>query len=326
MTDDHKALRDAVRGLVADRPDPLWPRLCKEIGVAGLAVPSSCGGADATLLESHVVLAELARQLTPSPMLGSAVLATQALLRVGATGPLPSLCAGDLIATLLFLPDGDVAGPDRLTGEATQVLDASAAGLLLAVTGDTLWEVAAGDVAVQSCDVLDRTRPLAVARLAGAPAHRLGSAPGLRSWLRDLACVALSAEQVGAASRAFELTLAHVRQRVQFGRPIGSFQVIQHRLAEAHLSLEAATTASWTAAEAVAAGSPDAPTLAAMAKVHCSETQQSIAAEMVQLHGGIAITWDHDAHRYLRRAHADAQLFDPPATHLTRLAETLLPG
>jgi alkylation response protein AidB-like acyl-CoA dehydrogenase len=139
-----------------------------------------------------------------------------------------------------------------------------------------------------------------------------------------VACVALSAEQVGVASRAFELTHEYVQQRVQFGRPIGSFQVIQHRLAEAYLRLEAATTASWTAAEALVAGSSEAPTLAAMAKVYCSEALQAIAAEMVQMHGGIAITWEHDAHLYLRRAYADAQLFGAPNAHLDRLAATLL--
>ncbi|WP_436536844.1 acyl-CoA dehydrogenase family protein [Actinoplanes sp. HUAS TT8] len=304
MTDEQKALRDSVRGLLAARPDPLWPRLCKEIGVAALAV-------DATLLECQVVLAELGRQLTPSPMLGSAVLATQALLKVGATELLPSLFAGDRVAALKFAD--------------FPVLDAPTADIILTVTGDTLWEVTPADVTVRPCDLLDPTRPQAVVHLGDAPARRLGEAPGLASWLRDLACVALSAEQIGAASRAFEMTHDYVRQRVQFGRPIGSFQVIQHRLAEAYLRLEAASTASWTAAEALVADSPDAPTRAAMAKVHCSESFQAITAEMVQMHGGLAITWEHDAHRYLRRAYGDAQLFGAPATHLDRLAATLLP-
>lgn len=116
-----------------------------------------------------------------------------------------------------------------------------------------------------------------------------------------------------------------MQQRVQFGRPIGSFQVIQHRLAEAYLCLQAATIASWTAVEALVAGADDAPTLAAMAKVQCSEALPAIAGEMVQMHGGIAITWEHDAHRYLRRAYGDAQLFGAPTAHLHRLAETLLP-
>lgn len=311
LTSAHQELRDSVRGLVAARPDPLWPRLCKEIGVGSLAV-------DFSLLECQVVLAELGRRLTPTPMLGSAVLATHALLRVGATELLPSLCAGDRVAALTLASSPGVPFAGR-------VLDASAADVLLVADGDELSEFAIAEVSVRPCDMLDPSRPLATVSVGDAPARRLGSSPGLSAWLRDLACVALSAEQVGAAARAFELTHAYVQERVQFGRTIGSFQVIQHRLAEAYLRLETATTASWTAAEALVADSADAPTLAAMAKVHCSEAFQAIVAEMIQMHGGIAITWEHDAHRYLRRAYGDAQLFGAPATHLERLAATLLP-
>jgi alkylation response protein AidB-like acyl-CoA dehydrogenase len=334
LTEEHRALRDAVRGLLAGYPTRaaaeqpagydtgLWQRLCKEIGVAGLAVPETYGGAGATLLESHVVLTEWGRALTPGPMLGCGVLATQALLRAGDDGAcarlLPGICAGDLIATVAVCA-GTVAG-DRLTGEAHHVLDPSS-DVLLVAADDALWEVATG-FEVQPADVLDPTRRLAVVRFDGVPARRIG--PLASSWLRDLACVALSAEQIGAAAHAFAATHEYVQQRVQFGRPIGSFQVLQHRLAEAYLRLEAATTASWAAAEAFAAGSPEAATLAAMAKVHCSESLQAITAEMVQMHGGIAITWEHDAHLYLRRAYADAQLFGAPATHLDRLAATLL--
>jgi alkylation response protein AidB-like acyl-CoA dehydrogenase len=212
---------------------------------------------------------------------------------------------------------------------ADQVMDAEAAEVLLVATGDARWEVAASGpgVTIEPADVLDATRRLATVRLDRAPARRLGRGDrmgGPPAWLRDLACVALSAEQVGAASRAFELTHEYVQQRVQFGRPIGSFQVLQHRLAEAYLRLEAATTASWTAAEALVAGDAEAGALAAMAKVHCSESLQAIAAEMVQMHGGLAITWEHDAHLYLRRAYADAQLFGAPREHLDRLTATLL--
>jgi alkylation response protein AidB-like acyl-CoA dehydrogenase len=374
LSEEHRALRDAVRGLLAGYParaaieQPagydagLWQRLCKEIGVAGLAVPEAHGGAGATLLESHIVLAEWGRQLTPGPMLGS-VLATQALLRAGDEELLPALCAGDRIAALAWQGDlaADQAG--RITGVAHQVMDAEAADIQLVATGEGLYEVAAraAGVTVEPADVLDTTRRLATVRLDGTPARRVGGDQGdqttdggdrgdqatdggdrgdqatggnsaqrvngggdLLSWLRDLACAALSAEQIGAASKAFELTHEYVQHRVQFGRPIGSFQVLQHRLAEAYLSVEAASTASWTAAEALVAGDLEATTLAAMAKVHCSESLQAIAAEMVQMHGGLAITWEHDAHLYLRRAYADAQLFGPPRDHLDRLAASLL--
>jgi len=339
LSEEHRALRDAVRGLLAGYParaaieQPagydagLWQRLCKEIGVAGLAIPEALGGAGATLLESHIALAEWGRQLTPGPMLGS-VLVTQVLLRAGDEELLPALCAGDRIAALAWQGELSADSEGRLSGVAHQVLDAEAAEILLVTTGDAVWEVAASapGVTVEPADVLDATRRLAEIRLDGVPGRRVGDgrAGGRLSWLRDLACVALSAEQIGAAARAFELTHEYVQQRVQFGRPIGSFQVLQHRLAEAYLRLEAATTASWTAAEALVAGDAEARTLAAMAKVHCSESLQAIAAEMVQMHGGLAITWEHDAHLYLRRAYADAQLFGAPGGHLDRLAETLL--
>jgi alkylation response protein AidB-like acyl-CoA dehydrogenase len=356
LSEEHRALRDAVRGLIAGYPartaieQPagydagLWQRLCKEIGVAGLAIPEAYGGARATLLESHIALGEWGRQLTPGPMLGS-LLATQALLRAGDEELLPALCTGDRIAALAWQGELSAEKGDRLSGRAHQVMDAEAADMLLVATGDALYEVAADapGVTVEPADVLDATRRLSDIGLDGAPGRRIGDGSdrigggsdrrgggsdrrggGLLSWLRDLACVALSAEQIGAASRAFELTHEYVQQRVQFGRPIGSFQVLQHRLAEAYLSLEAATTASWTAAEAFVADEAEATTLAAMAKVHCSETLQAIAAEMVQMHGGLAITWEHDAHLYLRRAYADAQLFGAPGEHLDRLAATLL--
>ena len=337
LSEEHRALRDAVRGLLAGYParaaieqpagyDPgLWQRLCKEIGVAGLAIPEAYGGAGATLLESHVVLAEWGRQLTPGPMLGS-VLATQALLRAGDDELLPALCAGDRIAALAWQGEFATAGTGRVSGVAHQVMDAETADVLLIATGDTLSEVAtnAPGVTVEPADVLDATRRLATIRLDNVAARHVSDHAGPPAWRRDLACVALSAEQIGAASRAFELTHEYVQQRVQFGRPIGSFQVLQHRLAEAYLRLEAATTASWTAAEALVAGDAEAGVLAAMAKVHCSESLQAIAAEMVQMHGGLAITWEHDAHLYLRRAYADAQLFGAPREHLDRLTATLL--
>ena len=338
LTEEHRALRDAVRGLLAGYParaaaeQPagydagLWQRLCKEIGVAGLAVPDAYGGAGATLLESHVVLGEWGRALTPGPMLGCAVLATQALLRAGDRQAcerlLPGICAGDLIASVAWQGEltGDAAG--TVNGVAHQVLDTP--DVLLVAAGDALWEVAADapGVTLEPADVLDPTRRLATVRFDDVPARRAGdvSVP----WLRDLACVALSAEQIGAAARAFEATHEYVRHRVQFGRPIGSFQVLQHRLAEAYLRLEAAVTASWTAAESLVADAANASTAAAMAKVYCSEALQAVVAEMVQMHGGIAITWEHDAHLYLRRAYADAQLFGAPGAHLARLAETLL--
>ena len=339
--DEREELRAAVRGLLSGYParaamsSPdgydagLWARLCKEIGAAGLAVPEEYGGSGATLLEACVVLAELGRTLTPAPMLGCAVLATQALLLSGDEEArarlLPDICAGDRIVAVCWEADCREADRDRLTGEARDVLDAAAADTLLVTAGGGLWEVdaAAPGVTRDATAALDPTRRLGAVRFDGAPARRLaGGDP--RPALRDVACVALSAEQVGAAERALELTVDYTKTRVQFGRPIGSFQVLQHRLAAAHVRLEAARAASEAAAEALTAGAADAPARAAVAKVCCSETLQAIAAEMVQMHGGIAITWEHDAHLYLRRAWAAAQLFGAPAAHVDRLADLVI--
>ena len=353
LGEEREALRDAVRGLLAgystrsaiEAPAGydagLWARLCKEIGVAGLAVPEEYGGAGATLRETHVVLEELGRTLTPGPMLGCGVLAAQALLRCGDPDDrarlLPGICAGERIAALAWNAEDPEAVPFTavpgrgLTGEARYVLDVEAADTLLVAAADAdglaLYEVdgAAAGVDRRAASPLDLTRRLGVLRLDGTPGRRLGSAGPLRG-LRDVACVALSADQVGAASRALELTIEYAKAREQFGRPIGSFQALQHRLAEAHVRVAAARSASWAAADALVAGASAAPALAAVAKVYCSETLQAVAGEMVQMHGGIAITWEHDAHLYLRRAYASAQLFGAPGRHVERLAASLLPA
>jgi alkylation response protein AidB-like acyl-CoA dehydrogenase len=197
--------------------------------------------------------------------------------------------------------------------------------------GLRLYELDATDPGIERTvtPALDITRRLARIAFRGVPGRRVGDRFPL-DQLRDLSCVALSAEQVGAAARALELTIAHTRDRVQFGRPIGAFQALQHRLADLHVLVESARSASYAAADALATESAEpaegaepaeAGVLAAVAKVYCSETLQKVAAEMIQLHGGIGITWEHDAHLYFKRAHGAAHLFGAPQTHLTRLAD-----
>ena len=129
---------------------------------------------------------------------------------------------------------------------------------------------------------------------------------------------------MGAAQRALELTVAYTQIRVQFGRPIGSFQALQHRMADLHVLVESARSLSYAAAEAAAEGAPDLGLRAAAAKVYCSETALRVAGEMIQLHGAIGITWEHDAHRYLKRAHGAAQLFGQPSEHVARIAAALI--
>jgi alkylation response protein AidB-like acyl-CoA dehydrogenase len=328
------ALRDAVRSLLARRSGPaavraamesplgyddkLWSTLCEQIGVAALAIPEHYGGAGAGLAEACVVLEELGRTLTPAPMLGSAVVCGEALLRTGNDEAcerlLPGIAAGTTLAALAWSGEdwspGLTASESGLDGRAHYVLDGDLADVLLAVArtseGIGLFEVPLDGVRRERVTTLDPTRRLAVVEFASTPARRLDTDGFDLRRLRDTAVVAVAAEQVGAAARALELTVEYTKQRRQFGRPIGSFQALKHRMADVHVHVEAARSALYAA---LVDGDAEAVTTA---KVVCGEAFSHAAAEMIQLHGGIAITWEHDAHLYFKRAHGTALLFGDP--------------
>ena len=346
LTAEQQDLRDAVRGLLASAGDSPWPRLCREVGVAGLAIPGHYGGGGAGPAETGVVMEELGRDLTPSPILGSAVLAAQALLATGddaACGRLlPGVADGSATAALAWTTaagrwdSGEVACVSRpagrggweLDGEAHYVLDGAAADVLLVAArgpaGVGLFEVDPGQDGVSrtAAPAMDLTRELAVVRLSRARGRRVGGdAEGALSRARDVACLALAAEQAGAARRALDLTVGYTLTRVQFGRVIGSFQALQHRLADLHVLVESALSLSRAFA---AADTPALGLRAGAVKVYCSEALMRTAAEMIQLHGAIGITWEHPAHRYLKRAHGGLHLFGRPAQHAAAVAASLI--
>ena len=373
-TDEQRDLRDAVRGLLAhqqrrapgdgDDGRPLWQRLCGEIGAAGLAIPQRYGGAGAGPVETHIVMEELGRGLTCSPLLGSGVLAAQALLASGDAAAcerlLPAIADGSTVAALAWAGEagrwdpGEAAydarltrparsphGDDRLTrpgweldGQAHYVLDGDRADVLLAAArmpdGIAVFEVDPRQRGVtrRAVTTMDTSRRLAVVRLDGAAGRPVGSGPAdaALARARDLACVALSAEQVGAAQRALELTVAYTKARVQFGRPVGGFQALQHRMADLHVLVESARSLSYAAASAAVGGAHDPGLRGAAAKAYCSETLTRVAGEMIQLHGAIGITWEHDAHRYFKRAHGAAHLFGQPSDHVARIAAAVIDG
>lgn len=353
-TDERDALRQTVRTALERESDPraavalasgydekLWRLLCGQLGVAGLAVPEEFAGLGAGLPEMAAVAEELGRTLTPAPFLGSVVLATGALLATGnetaCARLLPAMLDGRRIASLVWADEHarwDVeavgcharhaAGSYTVDGHAHYVLDGDNADtlLVLAHLDDdlALFEVDPAQSGVQRrwSPTMDQTRRLAEVELTGAGAERLdvGGFATQLGQLRDTALVALAAEQVGAAARALELTVAYTQQREQFGRPIGGFQALKHRMADLHVLVETARSIAYAAADATVPS--EFTRLAAAAKVHCSEAFDKVAAEMIQLHGGIAITWEHDAHLYFKRAHASAQLFGQPHEHLAR--------
>jgi alkylation response protein AidB-like acyl-CoA dehydrogenase len=348
---DSGSLRRAVESDAGYDTD-VWTRLAEEVGVAALAVPEKYGGAGFSVLESMLVLEELGRTLVPSPMLGSGVLATQALLLSGddaACGELlPGLAAGERTAALAWADArgtwatdstgvtafGTPTGRCSLTGRAHFVLDGDHAHDLVvaARTGDgiALFAVPADADGLERTPTtgMDLTRRLTTVTLDHCTGRLLGEdGAGARvlARVRDLACAALAMEQVGAATRCLEVTVDYAKQREQFGRPIGSFQALKHRLADLYVLVQSARSAAYAAAAAVEPDSDgELAHWAALAKVYCSEALFAVASEAVQMHGGIAITWEHDAQLYLKRAHGSGQLFGQPRSHVARLAEAIL--
>jgi alkylation response protein AidB-like acyl-CoA dehydrogenase len=307
LTAEHAALADSVRAML-NRGKPSWPALCDQIGVAGLAIGEQYGGAGAGLTEVQVVLEEIGKTLAPVPMLAS-FLTSQALL-----------LSGDAVACERLLPllasgtTGSVLWADSVSGVVSHVADGDIAEILIVSTPAGLYEVDTQSVHRVHTPSMDVSRRLAAVDLSGASFARIGPpAPALR----DIALIALSAEQVGTAQQCLDMTVAYTRTRVQFGRPIGSFQALKHRMADMYVLVETARSISY------AAGRSPTPVLAAAAAAHCSSALSTVAGEMVQLHGGIAITWEHDAHRYFKRAHGSAQLFGRPHEHVARISRAI---
>jgi alkylation response protein AidB-like acyl-CoA dehydrogenase len=294
---DSAAVRAAMSS-EAGYDEDLWRTLVEQIGAAALAVPEEFDGAGFSLFESLIVLQEVGWSLAPSPLLATLV-ATEALL-AGADDEakarlLPRIAAGE-IATIAL--DGPV-------------LDADRAAIVLAVVDGNLVEVS--EPGASWTESMDQT--LRLGRLGSTDGARIGDGDAAAARAELVGAAAVTALQVGLAARALDMTVAYTKERVQFGRPIGSFQALQHRMADLHVLLEMSRSAAWATWHAVSVGSDDAVRLAHVAKAYCSDALDQIAGETIQLHGGIAITWEHDAHLVFKRAHALSQLFGPAHAH-----------
>ncbi|HWB66602.1 MAG TPA: acyl-CoA dehydrogenase family protein, partial [Mycobacteriales bacterium] len=215
---------------------------------------------------------------------------------------LPAVATGATAAALVVGP-GVVSDGDRLTGSADHVVDGGPADLLVVANESRLWllDATATGVEVRPAATLDRTRSYATVRLEGATARPVGD-PAAAAAAVDLLRVGLAVEAVGLARRCLELTVEHLKTRVQFGKPIGSFQALQHRCADLAVSLEAATSTAYYAAWAAADSPAELPVVAPLAKSVCTDAAYAVAAETIQLHGGVGFTWEHDAHLYFKRA------------------------
>ena len=378
-SDAERALSDALASLLADRggldktlarvesaqtyDDKLWEAVAADLGCAGLLIPERDGGAGASYREAAAAAEVLGSYVAPVPFLGSAVVATAALLSVAegaqaSTGTpfTPAKAAADLLAKMadggvtaaLAVPfatapgsgfpasirvagprPGDAAtGVARLRGMVSGVADALPAGMLLVPAdgvphGFYLVDMAAEGVGKAPVTSLDMTRQLCDLSFDDAPATLIASGQAASRAL-DAALAAgagiLAAEQTGLAQRCLDMTVAYVKERKQFARPVGSFQGLKHRLADLWVSITQARAASRYAAACLATGSADAKIAVALAKAYCSEVAVQAAQECVQMHGGIGFTWEHPAHLLLKRAKADSIAFGTADAHRAALA------
>ena len=358
--EDRTALTDSLRRLLADASgeadvrrvmetpegyDPaLWRQLA-EMGVVGLVVEEEYGGVGAGAVELEAVMEEAGAALLCAPLISSGVLAAGLLQALGDVDAksrlLPGIADGSKIVTAAVT--GPKAGwtadtvavtasGGELNGVASFVTDAQIADVLLAAAWDAgklaIFEVEPGvkGLSIKPLPTFDHTLRLAELTFAGTPARKLaatGDAWAAVEKALDLARVALAGEEAGGAKRAMELTVDYAKTRVQFGRLIGSFQAVKHMAADILLEAESAISAARHAARALADGAPDAASAISLASFACADAFSVVTAQAIQMHGGIAFTWAHPAHLYLRRARADAQLFGTPAAYRERFLTQL---
>jgi alkylation response protein AidB-like acyl-CoA dehydrogenase len=335
--------------------DPkVWSQMANELGLQSLHIPEAHGGQGFTFVELGIVLEEMGRVLLCAPYFATVALAANAILNAGSDTDqgelLPGIAAGDTIAALAFTePEGrwDAAGitmeakPDGsefvLDGTKMFVIDGHTANLVVVVArtpgtrgedGISFFTVAADADGLTRTPLttMDQTRKQARLEFAGVRAQPLGE-PG-SGWAAlsktlDQAAVCLSNEMVGGAQKVLEMSVEYAKVRVQFGRPIGSFQAIKHKCADMLLEVESAKSAAYYAGWAAAEDNDELPVVASLAKAYCSDAYFHAAAENIQIHGGIGFTWEHDAHLYFKRAKSSEILLGDATYHRELLAQRI---
>ena len=363
FTEEQQQLRTAVRKFCAENfdeqtvrrlmeSDPVfdakvWSRLGSELGVLGLSVPETDGGVGGSLVDQAVAVEEFGASLACGPLFGTVFLAIPALV-AASSGPvrdelLAELVEGARTAAFVVADKGGAFEPEAvsitatedhaLTGSAAQVVDGAAADVLLVAAagadGVALYAVDADASGVQRSPLvtLDLTRPQAAIQFSDAPGRLMaGPAEAERviTHALQVGSALLAVEQVGAAQHLLDLTVEYAKSRLQFGRQIGSFQAIKHKLADMLVDLEHARSTAYHAVWALTDGSDDPAIAASIAQATCSAAFSRIAADTIQVHGGIGFTWEHQAHLYFKRAATDAALLGSAEQHRARVAELVL--
>ncbi|HLH46891.1 MAG TPA: acyl-CoA dehydrogenase family protein, partial [Acidimicrobiales bacterium] len=329
----------------------VWRQMAEQLGLQGLAIPEEHGGSGYTYVELTVVFEEMGRALLAAPYFATVALAANLLLASddaqAQADYLPGLAAGTTIGavalaessgrwdeegiTLAATAGGSGEGW-TLTGEKRYVIDGHLADLVLVAArtpaGVSVFAVDKGaeGLTATSLTTMDQTRKQAQLTFEGTPARLVGEEG--RGWaaistMLDKAVVALAAEQVGGAQKVLEMAVEYAKRRVQFGRPIGSFQAIKHKCADMLLEVESAKSAAYYAGWAAAEDNEELPVVASLAKSYCSEAYFHAAADNIQIHGGIGFTWEHPAHLYFKRAKSSELLFGDPTYHRELLAQRI---
>jgi alkylation response protein AidB-like acyl-CoA dehydrogenase len=327
----------------------VWRQMADELGLQSLIVPEEFGGQGFGYVELIVVLEEMGRALLCAPFFSTVALATNVLVHAGDDAAkhalLPGIASGETIVALAFTEDSgrwDEAGITTpatnqgdgwvLDGTKMFVIDGHVADVLLVAArtdaGVSLFrvDVDADGITRTALATMDQTRKQARVEFAKTPATLVGTDGdgwAVLDRVLDLAAVALAAEQVGGAQKVLEMAVAYAKERVQFGRPIGSFQAIKHKCADMLLEVESARSAAYYAGWCAAELNDELPQLACLAKAYCSEAYFHATAENIQIHGGIRFTWEHPAHLYFKRAKSSELLFGDPTYHRELLAQRL---
>lgn len=347
-----KSSEEAVRELM-DTEDgydaAVWSQMAEQMGLQGLVIPEEFGGSGYGFVELIVVLEEMGRRLLCAPYFSTVVLGAQSLMHSGDDSAkadyLPGIASGETIATLAFTEENgrwdesavtataSKSGDDwAISGTKMYVLDGHIANLIITAArtdaGISLFAVdgTADGLTRTALSTMDQTRKQAKLEFSNVTGRLIGTDGGgwdVLSRVLDLAAVALAAEQVGGGQEVLESAVQYAKDRVQFGRPIGSFQAIKHKCADMLLEVESAKSAAYYAGWCASELNEELPSVASLAKAYCSEAYFHAAAENIQIHGGIGFTWEHPAHLYFKRAKSSELLFGDPTYHRELLAQRI---
>ena len=355
LTDEQRALQDAVRSYLRDRFGPAQVRavyedpagdgapadLWKAIGEQGwlaVLVPEEYDGIGLGLLDASVIAREFGAMTTPGPWL-STILAAEAIRLAGSGDQqkswLPRLAAGEVKAAVALLKPGSSPTPDnapatadggKLSGQLQLVEYGDIADLLVVAAQDGLYLVEPGAYSTTRCEALDRTTRLSTVDLSGTGERLENSSPEIVQELLDRAAVLVANDLAGIARKALTETVEYDKTRVQFGKPVGSFQAIKHELADVHVAVTMAEHAATYAAYAVDTDRDDKVLAVYIAKSKAADTARQATSDMIQYHGGIGYTWEHDAHFYFKRAKRLEYAYGDAAQHRERIAKLLIDG